>query len=119
MEIYPELCTIARNNVKRLRGAKASIEIIEAQAQKVDYSAGTLFFIFNSFGPKTLTMVQERIRNTLSDNPRDITLVYVNDLSGFHVLKDRGWLELIERWAPDQWSQLDNPVSFWRSIRTE
>jgi len=116
VEINPELCSAARNNVRRLRRAKAPVEIVEAQAQEADYSEGTLFFIFNSFGPKTMEMVQERIRNTLSGNPRDIKLVYVNDRSGFHVLQDSGWLELIERWVPDQWSQLDNPVSFWRSI---
>lgn len=121
VEIHPKLCAIARNNAKRLRGAKASVEIVEAPAQdrEVDYSEGTLFFIFQPFGPKTMAMVQEQIRNTLSDNPREIKLVYVNDRSQLHVLQGSGWLELIERWVPDQWSRLDNPVSFWRSIKTD
>jgi hypothetical protein len=35
------------------------------------------------------------------------------------VLRESGWLELIDRWLPGQWSQLENPVSFWRSIKTE
>ena len=121
VEIHPALCSIARKNAGRLRGAKAPIEFIEApaQAQEVDYSEGTLFFIFHSFGPKTMARVLERIRDTLNDNPRDIKLVYVNDRTELPVLQESGWLELVDRWLPDQWSQLENPVSFWRSIKTE
>jgi len=118
VEIHPELCAIARHNSGRLRGAKAPVEIVEApaQAQVVDYSEGTLFFINRSFGPETLTMVLEQIRATLSTHPRIIKFVYVNDQSESHVLQESGWLERVECWVPNQWSQLDNPVSFWRSI---
>jgi hypothetical protein len=66
-----------------------------------------------------MARVLERIRDTLNDNPRDIKLVYVNDRTELPVLQESGWLELIDRWLPDQWSQLENPVSFWRSIKTE
>ena len=91
IELSEELAGRARANVAALRGRRSPVEILAADAAFADYSEGTAFYLFNSFGPRTLETVLERIRATLDGNPRRVRFVYVNP---FHddVFEAAGWL---------------------------
>jgi cyclopropane fatty-acyl-phospholipid synthase-like methyltransferase len=91
IELSEELAERARANVASVRGRRSPVEILAADAAFADYSDGTAFYLFNSFGPRTLAAVLERIRSTLDRDPRRVRFVYVNP---FHddVFEAAGWL---------------------------
>lgn len=105
---------IARKNAQRMRGRKAGITILNMPAQQADFSRGTVFYLFNPFGPATLGQVLERIRASVLANPRPIRIVYACPRQE-QVLGDSGWLERYDSWASGKDLALDEPVSFWRS----
>lgn len=78
VELLEPLCQIARRNAADLRGRKAPIQIVCGDATTVDLSDGTIYFMFNPFGPETLRDTLENIRSSLSQKPRAIRLVYYN-----------------------------------------
>jgi len=80
VEIDPALGQIALQNVATLRGRVAPIEVRVENASETDYSSGTIFFMFNPFGPATLTAVLTRIQESLVKRPRRICVVYYNPL---------------------------------------
>jgi precorrin-6B methylase 2 len=76
IELQEPLCQIARRNASSLRGRKAPIEVVCGDATTVDLSDGTIYFMFNPFGPETLRDTLENIRGSLSQNPRVVKVVY-------------------------------------------
>lgn len=94
LELSTELVRAARTNAKRLKGRKAPIEIIVADAAKADYSEGTVFYLFNPFGKATLAAMVERIRQSLDAHPRRIQIVYVTPNYEM-VLRDCQWLKRV------------------------
>ena len=80
VEIDPALSQVAERNAAGLKGRVAPIEVRTENAAETDYSEGTIYFMFNPFGPATLSAVLGRIRETLVKNPRKITVVYYNPL---------------------------------------
>ena len=76
VELTDRLCTIARRNATSLRGRRAPVEIIGGDAPRADLSEGTVYFLFNPFGPETLQDTLENIRVSLGANPRSIRIVY-------------------------------------------
>ena len=109
VEISAELAKIARLNAQRLRGRKAVIEIIVADAAEADYSEGTIFFLLNPFGRETLEAVLDRIKPSVEAFPRHIQILYVNP---FHeeVLKGCGWLKCV---GVDQPLLFKTYASYW------
>lgn len=96
IEISTEYAERARQNVKRLKGSKAPIEIIIADASEADYSGGTIYCLFNPFGTKTLEVVLERIHQSVKQCPRRIRVAYLN--AAFeNVLESCGWLRCYRR----------------------
>ena len=93
VELCENLADRARANLATLRGRRAPVEVLTADAAFVDYSEGTVFYIFNSFGPTTWQAVLERIRAGVAQNPRTIRLIYVNPIHQ-DVLEASGWLRL-------------------------
>ena len=91
IEMFESLCLIARENATRLRGRRAPIDIVCEDAAEVDLADGTIYFLYNPFGPQTLSDVLENIRNTCAANPRRITVVYYNSVHE-DVLKACAWL---------------------------
>lgn len=77
IEHSPELARIAVDNARTLRGRRTPTEIRIGDAVDADYSNGTVFWLFNPFGPQTLRCVIERIRQSVNEAPRPIRVVYV------------------------------------------
>jgi cyclopropane fatty-acyl-phospholipid synthase-like methyltransferase len=78
VELVESLCEVARKNASSLRGRKAPIEIVRGDAAGADLSDGTVYFMFNPFGPETMRDTLSNIRSSLVNNPRQITIVYYN-----------------------------------------
>jgi SAM-dependent methyltransferase len=80
VELREDLCVVARQNARNLRGRRAPIEIVQGDAASVDLRAGDVYFFFNPFGAPTLERVLEAIRQSLAAAPRDVRLIYYNAL---------------------------------------
>lgn len=94
VELSRPLCEKARANAATLRRSRTTIEIVEGDAAVADYSEGTVYFLFNPFGPQTLQAVLERIGDDLTRRPRKVRFVYVNPV--YRELFDRlKWVKLI------------------------
>ena len=91
IELSAELAARARQNVASMRGRKSPVDVHALDATFADYSDGTVFYIFNSFGPTTLAAVLERIRDTLRRNPRSMRIIYVNPMHE-EVFESSRWL---------------------------
>lgn len=116
VEIVPELAAIAMENARRLRGRRAEVQVLTADAATVDYSEGTVFWLNSPFGPSTLRAVLERIEASLRLNRRRIRMAYVPDHYR-DVLKSAGWLICYRRWQPPCFSQF--PASYWTNMPSE
>lgn len=110
VELFEWLCQIAVQNARQLRGRKAPIEIVHADCATVDLSDGSIYFMFNPFGPDTLRDTLGNIRSSLSSKPRYITIVYYNSLYE-PILEACDWLEEFHHFHT--FSGL--PVTFWRN----
>ncbi len=82
----------ARINAQRLRGRVSPIEVRCGDAVEMDYSDGTHYFLFNPFGPKTLQVVVDNIRQTLVNHSRPICFIYQNPVYS-SVLRSSGYLK--------------------------
>lgn len=97
VELSQLLANRAKENMRTLRGIRAgTVEVTASDAVLVDYSDGTAFYIFNSFGPTTLAAVLERIRAGTIDRPRRVRIIYVNPLHE-DVFESSGWLRRTKR----------------------
>jgi precorrin-6B methylase 2 len=117
IELSDELAARARQNVASMRGRKSPVDVHALDATFADYSDGTAFYIFNSFGPTTLAAVLDRIRDTLRQNPRLIRVLYVNPIHE-DVLESARWLrrsrQLRSKWFRMQaslWTYEADPVA--------
>lgn len=79
IELYEPLCEIARKNADRLRRRKAPVDIICVDAADGPLEDGTIYFMFNPFGPDTMRAVVRRIVASLESEPRTVTIVYYNE----------------------------------------
>jgi SAM-dependent methyltransferase len=110
VEVRAELCEVARQNARDMRGRVAPIEIRCADAASVDYSDGHVFFLFHPFGPSTLQAVLDSIERSLQASPRAVTLIYYHAVHEA-VLGLCPWLEcygLLPTFSGVR-------VSFWRN----
>jgi SAM-dependent methyltransferase len=96
IEVSAELAERARQNALRLRGRRAPIEIIVADAAEADYSDGTIYCLYNPFGARTLSVVMARIRESVKSHPRRIDVIYFNALCD-NVLQSCRWLRCYHR----------------------
>jgi precorrin-6B methylase 2 len=111
IEISTEYAERARQNAKRLKGSKAPIEIIIADAAEADYSEGTIYCLFNPFGTKTLEVVLERIHQSVKQCPRRIRIAYFN--AAFeNVLESCDWLRCYKR-QKSRLAMRWGKTSFW------
>jgi len=110
VELRQELCTIAENNARNLRGRVAPIEVRCEDAAASDISDGDIFFFFNPFGPPTFKHVLAAIERSLEVRPRKLTLIYYNAVFE-EVFQACSWLERVH--VLPTLSGLR--VSFWHS----
>ncbi|MFB3818315.1 MAG: class I SAM-dependent methyltransferase [Candidatus Methylomirabilales bacterium] len=80
IEVSARLAACAAANARSLRGRVAPIEIRNTDAALADYDEGTLFFMFNPFGAKTMTSVLSRIEAAHRPAKRQVRIVYVNPI---------------------------------------
>ena len=78
IEISPELSSIAERNMKRLRGKKTFTSIRNTDAALADLSEGSIFYMFNPFGDKTLQSVLKKIELSHKKSRKKLTIIYVN-----------------------------------------
>jgi SAM-dependent methyltransferase len=112
IEISPTFAEMARDNARHMRGRRAPIDIIHTDATLADYSDGTVFFLFNPFGERTLRQVLLRIQESLRQRPRPIRIGYGNPVHE-DILEECGWLH---RYATYGAPWYERPSSFWRSV---
>lgn len=117
IEISAELAERTRQNVGRLNKRKAPIEVIVADAAEADYSGGTIYCLFNPFGPKTLEVVLERIHQSVRKCPRQIKLVYFNAKFD-NLMEDCGWLRCFRR-EESSLTRRYGVRSFWTNIKSK
>lgn len=92
IEFDGRLVASARENVSRLRGRRAEVEIRHGDAAEADYSGGTVYWMFNPFGNRTLQAVLERIHQSVLASPRSIQIVYINPVHDSEIVRCH-WLE--------------------------
>ena len=101
------LVDAAKKNLKNARFNNTPVEIINADAAVFDVKEGTIFFMFNHFGPNTVKKVIGNIKKSLSANPRTIHIVYYNPEYKY-LLDTEDWLVLDNRMD-------DGEISIWRN----
>lgn len=95
LELSQRLCDLASENVRNLRFSRVPMEIQQADACTKDYTDGNVFLFCNPFGPVTLEVVLERIRESLKTRPRRIRIMYIHPEPGHRELFARlDWLHL-------------------------
>jgi len=82
---------VARANAKRLRGRRAAIDVVTADAADYPFADETLVYLFNPFGPQTLRAVLANLRRSLEMKPRRLRLCYYHPKHR-DVFKAAGWL---------------------------
>ena len=78
IEISDVLCEIAKANIQKLRNKRSPVEIINADVLTADLSDGTIFYLNNPFGERTLRSVLRNIVESHGVNKTTATIIYVN-----------------------------------------
>lgn len=92
IELDESLVNIAKTNLSHFKFENTPVEIIHTDANSFNPIEGTIIFLGNPFGEKTLQNVMDNIETSLSKNPREIKIVYFNS-TGKSVLEKIDWLE--------------------------
>lgn len=107
VELDKNLVDIAKDNLKKARFNNTPVEIIHADAAVFDVREGTIFFMFNPFGPNTVKKVADNIKKSLIINPRTIHIIYYNPEYKY-LLDTEDWLALDSRMD-------DEEISIWHN----
>lgn len=91
LEIDKKMLQIANSNLKNFNKNLSPVELIDIDAANFDPKEGTILFMFNPFGEKTMINVIEEIKKSLKTYPRKIRIVYHNPKLE-NILKDQNWL---------------------------
>lgn len=83
---------VARANAGRLRGRRAPIDVVTADAADYPFTDETLVYLFNPFGPETLRAVLANLRRSLEARPRRLRLCYYHPKHR-DVVQQAGWLK--------------------------
>jgi precorrin-6B methylase 2 len=114
IELSRALCDEAKENARRLRGRRTPVDIVWRDAAQAELGEGTIYVMFNPFGPSTLKEVLERIEQSLGLHPRAITVVYMNDRHR-HLLEACPWLTEFHQMH----TFTNRRISFWHSTDLE
>ena len=107
IELDTKFFAIARENLSKLKVRKTPIEIIKADIATADILEGTIFFMFNPAGHKTIERVLSNILKSLETNSRKIFIAYYDP-------EDRRLFDVQERLVPE--GQIGNTgVYLWRN----
>jgi cyclopropane fatty-acyl-phospholipid synthase-like methyltransferase len=115
VEDVAELAEAAKDNLKRMRGARTERRrVICGHAQDLDFGSVTAVYMFHPFGPTVMESVIVRIKQSLECAPRRLRIAYVNPVHE-SVLERAGWLQRYDYWGPDCLPEHKRSVSFWRA----
>ena len=112
IEMDPATAAIAEANAAHLVGRRSDVVILRGDAATADYRTGTVFWLYNPFGPRTLAAVLDRIRQSLAAAPRAVRFCYAYPEHDA-VFAASGWLTRYDSVSP-----LLRPrysASFWRN----
>ncbi len=110
IEINPNYCLVARRNAASLRSRRARIDLLCADACRAPLNEGTVYFMYNAFGPDTLNDVLDNLKSSLKEHPRPIRLIYYNAVHA-DLLGQRTWLEQYDSFR----TLTGRQVAFWRT----
>jgi len=91
VELTRELADIALENLQNLKRNNTPVEIVHADTATYNIKDGTVFFMFNPFGAKTVAKVISNIKDSLLTNPRKIRIVYYS-VAHRDILDNQDWL---------------------------
>jgi cyclopropane fatty-acyl-phospholipid synthase-like methyltransferase len=115
VEYAEDLCRLARENVARMHGRRAEVRVECGRAEDTDFTGVTVVYLYNPFGPETLSRVLDRLGRSLAQHPRALRLAYVNpEHEG--PLETCGFLDCDRRWGRDTHKDVHHAVSFWRHV---
>lgn len=95
VEFDQALVDIANTNLSTAKHKNSPVEIIHMDATLFDPTEGTIIYLFNPFGDKTLKVVLDKLKISLEKNPRNIKIVYFNS-TGRGILEKIDWLEFVD-----------------------
>lgn len=78
IELREVMMSAAKMNLDRLKIKQTEVEIIHDDAATLDYQEGTVFFMYDPFGYKTFRQVISRLKESVTNRPRFVRLVYFN-----------------------------------------
>jgi predicted RNA methylase len=107
VELDPDLVADAAENLRRARGLISPVEFINADAAAFEIKEGTIFFLYNPFGCRTIVRVADNIRKFLENSRGAARIVYFGPQYR-HVFEDAPWLELEKELS-------GNDTVIWRS----
>jgi len=113
VDVNQELIEVANLNLANFKPNNASIEFINEDAANFKIRGETIIFMFNPFGSMTLKKVITNIKNSLSDNPRKISIVFgslFGSPSYENLLYNEDWLVLEAKLANGEYSVWGNRV---------
>jgi SAM-dependent methyltransferase len=110
VELSEALCRQAKTNAERQRGRRAPIAVENMLADQFDYSAATVLFLFDPFGPATLAPVLKRIAEDTRGH--EVRIAYANPTHD-SVLQEQPWLHDRDFW-PRGRNGVEHAVSFYR-----
>ncbi len=90
IEIDSALAAIAQQNAVRTN-ARTPIRIVQEDAASMSDNQGTVYFLFNPFGERTLQKFLDRLSASLKEAPRDVCILYINPVYA-HLLDKTEWL---------------------------
>jgi predicted RNA methylase len=117
VECSPFLSSIAMRNAVVLRRTHSPIDILTMEAQKFNFSVGTIFYLFHPFGPATLREVLHNLKAGLDRSPRSVRIVYINPVHQ-EVFHEFPWLEEYDHWTPRYNLSPEHHVAWWKNITT-
>jgi len=92
IELDKDLVAIAEDNIKNLKINVTPIEIFNLDVVDFNLGSGTVFFMHNPFGYKTVIKILNNIKNSLRDNYRNICIVYYIPMFR-DLLDNQNWLK--------------------------
>ena len=90
IELDKNLVDVEKQNIKNLN-LETEIEVLHKDATTFDCKEGTVFFMFNPFGWKSMKKILENIQKSTVINPRKVSIVYLNPVYG-NLLDACDWL---------------------------
>jgi cyclopropane fatty-acyl-phospholipid synthase-like methyltransferase len=94
VEINHEFADRARRNAVTANGREVSIEIREGNAAEMNYSDGTIFFLFNPFGEETMKRFLHSVKVSLASNHRIVRFIYARP-NHRCVLAETKWIKYL------------------------